>query len=82
MQFKMTVLTLTLLGLAATLPSAAARNGHHAGQRGHHRISGGPAHGAALAGDQRHANDSYVNAAAQEEDKLLDTKIKSICRGC
>lgn len=40
------------------------------------------ARGAGLAGDQQHANDTYVNAASEEEDKLLDTKIKSICHGC
>jgi len=38
--------------------------------------------GGNLASDQRHANDDYVKAAAEEEDKLLDSKIKSICRGC
>ena len=27
-------------------------------------------------------NDADVKAAAEEEDKLLNTKIKSICRGC
>ena len=44
--------------------------------------SGGSRGSGAFAGDQRHANDDYVKAAADEEDKLLDSKIKSICRGC
>jgi hypothetical protein len=39
-------------------------------------------HGGGLAGDQRHANDEYVKAASKEEDKLLDSKIESVCRGC
>jgi hypothetical protein len=39
-------------------------------------------HGAPFAGDRRHANDSYIKAASQERDKLLNTQIKSICRGC
>jgi hypothetical protein len=38
--------------------------------------------GGAIAGDQRHANDEHVKAASDEEDRLLNTKIKSICRGC
>lgn len=38
--------------------------------------------GAPFAGDRRHGNDAYVKAASDERDKLLDTKIKSICRGC
>jgi len=38
--------------------------------------------GGSFAGDRRHGNDAYVKAAAEEEDKLLNTKIKSICRGC
>jgi hypothetical protein len=75
-----------LLGLMAALPPAAARDGRHGGSGGNHGMAGGlgsgTRHSGAFAGDQRHANDDYVKAAAQEEDKLLDTKIKSICRGC
>jgi hypothetical protein len=36
-------------------------------------------HGAPFAGDRRHA---YIKAASDERDKLLNTKPKSICRGC
>jgi hypothetical protein len=39
-------------------------------------------HGAGFAADRRHANDSYIKAASEERDKLLDTQIKSICRDC
>ena len=39
-------------------------------------------HGAEFAGDRRHGNDTYVNAASEERDRLLDKEIKSICRGC
>jgi hypothetical protein len=56
-----------------TLP-AAARGGHGFGERG--------MHGAELAGGRRHGNDSYVKAASDEREKLLNTKLKSICRGC
>ena len=38
--------------------------------------------GGSFAGNRRHGDDAYVKAASDEEDKLLNTKIKSICRGC
>ena len=45
-------------------------------------MHGGPRGGGAFASDQRPANDDHVRAASDEEDRLLNTKIKSICRGC
>ena len=47
--------------------------------RGDHSLSG---HGAEFAGGHRRGNGSYVKAASDEREKLLDTKLKSICRGC
>jgi len=38
--------------------------------------------GGAFASDARHANDDRVKAAFEEEDRLLNSRIKSICRGC
>jgi hypothetical protein len=76
MRLEMTIVTVVLLGLVASLPAAEAR-GHHGGIHGRHGMGGG-----AFAKDHRHPNDDYVKAAAEEEDKLLDSKIKSICRGC
>ena len=38
--------------------------------------------GARSAGGCRRGNDSYIKAASDDRDKLLDTKIKSICHGC
>jgi hypothetical protein len=35
-----------------------------------------------LATDRRHGNDADTKAASEEEDRLLKTKLKSICRGC
>jgi hypothetical protein len=66
----------------AMVASAEAHGGH-----GFHHGSGGhEMHGAegtgTFSGGRRHGNDAYVRAAAEEEDKLLNTKIKSICRGC
>lgn len=83
---KTIAVLLILGGLAGGLSPVDARGGHHGGFGGHHHgMAGGPGggtHGSAFASDQHHANDEYVNAAEQEEDKLLDSKIKSICRGC
>jgi hypothetical protein len=47
--------------------------------RGGHGFDG---HGAEFAGGHRRGNDSYVKAASDEREKLLDAKLKSICRGC
>jgi len=73
-----------ILSMAAP---AAARGGHGFGGRGfHHGFGGHDMHGGdgggSSAGDRRHGNDAYVRAASEEEDKLLNTKIKSICHGC
>jgi hypothetical protein len=72
------------LGLSFVLaPLAEARGGHGFGRgfHGGHGIHQGM-YGDGLAGDRRHANDDYVKAASAERDKLLNTQIKSICRGC
>jgi len=64
-----------------TLP-AEARGGH--GFEGHgfgHGFGSHGMHGTEFAGG-RHGNDSYAKAASEERDRLLDTQIKSICRGC
>jgi hypothetical protein len=36
----------------------------------------------AVAGDRRHGNDTYTRVASEEEDRLLNTKLKNICRDC
>jgi len=84
MRLGMTIVTLAVVGLVAGQP-ADARGRHHGGSGGQHGMadeSGEASRGGNFAGDQRRANDDYVKAAAKEEDKLLDSKIKSICRGC
>jgi hypothetical protein len=35
-----------------------------------------------FAGGGRHGNDDYVKAASAERDRLLNTQLKNICRGC
>jgi hypothetical protein len=76
--------------LLITLPSSVlARGGSHtAGMHGFGHGPGG--HGFAghvessgqFVRNRRSANDGYAKAASGEMDKLLDQKIKSICRGC
>jgi hypothetical protein len=72
----------TLILSMVMAASAEARGGHGF----HHGFGGHEVHGAdgsgSFASDRRHGDDAYVKAAAEEEDKLLSTKIKSICRGC
>ena len=81
MRMGMSILMLALLGQFVFLP-ATARTGHHGGFGGHHGTGRGSTHGGAFASDRRHANGEHVKAAAEEEDRLLDSKVKSICRGC
>ena len=71
----------SILILSMTMAAPAnARGGHgfHHGSGGHEMRDGG----GSFASNHRRGNDAYVKAAAEEEDKLLNTKIKSICRGC
>jgi hypothetical protein len=60
-----------------TLP-ADARGGHGFGRN----FGGHGLHGPQLAGGRSQGNDAYTNAASEEADKLLNSKLKSICRGC
>jgi hypothetical protein len=71
-------LVVALLG--SSLLPAEARGGHGFG--GHHGVGGHGMHGAQLAGARGHGNDAYTQAVSDERDKLLDSKLKSICRGC
>lgn len=66
----------TALLAAFTLP-VHARGGGHGFGGGH-----GGMHGVHFAGGGRHGNDSYIKAASDERDKLLNAKLKNICRGC
>jgi hypothetical protein len=69
---------LTLGLLAAWKPAADARGAH----RELHGFSGHGMHESQFAGGRRHGNDSYMKAASEERDKLLNTQVNSICRGC
>ena len=51
----------------------SASHGSHGGH-GMHR--------APFARDRSHGDDAYNKAASDDLDKLLNTQIKSICRGC
>ncbi len=67
--------TLAAIFWTALAGPADARGGHRG--RHHH----GMRH-ARFASDRGHGNDATIKAAADEGDRLLDTKLKSICRGC
>jgi hypothetical protein len=73
--------SILILSIAMAVP-AEARGGHgsHHGF-GRHEMHGADG-GGSFAGNRRRGNDAYVKAAAEEEDKLLNNRIKSICRGC
>ena len=69
--------------LAMMALPAEARCGHGFDGHGMGRGFGGHGmQGAELARGRRHGNDSYIKAASDERDKLLNTQLKSICRGC
>jgi len=69
---------LALAFLAMSALSVDARGGHGFG----HAFAGQGMHGPQFAGGRHHGNDDYIKAASQERDKLLNTQIKTICRGC
>jgi hypothetical protein len=74
------VVALLSAALAAGLALPAdARGGGHGFGRG---FAAHGRHGPQFAGGRRHGNDDYVKAASDDRDKLPNTKIKSICRGC
>jgi hypothetical protein len=74
------VAALVAVALVAGWTSAAnARGGWHGFA---HVGAGAEAHGGERGGGRRHGNDSYMKAASAERDKLLNNKLKSICRGC
>jgi hypothetical protein len=70
--------TLGLVFLSTLTFSADARGIHGMGRE----FGGHGTHGPQFSGDRRRGNDAYTKAASEETDKLLTTKLKSICRGC
>ena len=65
---------MALGAVVLTALPAEARGGHGFGERG--------AYGSEFTGGRRRGNDNYVKAASEAREKLLNTKLKSICRGC
>lgn len=83
MMIKLIPAGLALVVAAQLTPVDARAGRHHRGYSSHpYNESGSRRGGEAIAANRQSATDDYVKAAAQEEDKLLDSKIKSICRGC
>jgi hypothetical protein len=78
---KLIIAALASALLAAFTLSAYARGGHGF-SHGAGSSRGFASHGAEFAGGRRHGNDSYIKAASEDRERLLNTQIKSICRGC
>ena len=74
--------SLALAVLAASTLAADARGGGHGGLHGFGFSRGFAGHGVHFAGGRRYGNDDHIKAASEDRDKLLNTQIKSICRGC
>jgi hypothetical protein len=70
--------SLGLAFLTASPLPADARGMHGLGRS----FGGHGMHGPQFSGDRRHGNDAYIKASSDERDKLLTTKLKSICHGC
>lgn len=64
---------------AVTLLPAEAHGGAHGFGRAYSSFGSRGAH---FAADRRHGNDQYIRASSNDLDKLLATKLKSICHGC
>lgn len=68
------VAMITVAAATVVAGSAAAHSGHGFGR--------GFGHGAHFAGGPRHDDDAAIKAASDDRDKLLTTRLKSICHGC
>lgn len=78
-----TTVGLLLALLAAAMPPVDARARHgHGGGHSHGMHAGGAHRGGGMASDKRHSDDAYTKASSDEQDRLLNTRLKSICRGC
>ncbi len=76
--------TAWLISFALPADARGFHGGHGLGGHGfrEHSFGGHSVRAAPIAGNRAHGNDAYVKAASEERGKLLNTKIKSICRGC
>jgi hypothetical protein len=74
------VVVIALAALVASSAAPAVARGGHGFGRGGHEIHADGMHGAHMAGGR--GNDAYAKAASQELDKVLNSQVKSICRGC
>jgi hypothetical protein len=72
---KFTAIAAAVMLFASSAVTAEARGRHGSPQV----ATGGGVH---LAGGQRHGNDAYSKAASEDREKLLNSKLKDICRGC
>lgn len=76
------ILTLLLSVLVSVLaPSLADARSRHVHPHRTHDASAAPGQTGSTRGNRR-ADDAHTKAASEELDKVLDSKIRNICRGC
>ena len=66
--------------LVAFLTGSTAIAEPHGGRHGQPHVAS--RWGSHFAGGQRHGSDAYTKAASDDREKLLNSKLKDICRGC
>ena len=67
------------LAIAVTVAATFLASAAVAADAKHHPPPRAAGH---FAGGQQHTEDAYTKAASEDRDKLLNSKLKSICRGC
>jgi len=70
------ILAMLIAVVATSAADARSRQGRHHGHRAQHDAS------AARSEGRQAGKSSQVRAASEEIDKVIDGKIKNICRGC
>jgi hypothetical protein len=75
LSMKFAAIAAAVMLFAVSAATAEARGGRH----GSRQVATAGVH---LAGGQRRGNDAYSKAASEDREKLLNSKLKDICRGC
>jgi hypothetical protein len=76
LSMKFAAIAAAVMLFAGWAPTAEAHSGRH---RSPQVATGGGIH---LAAGRRHGNDAYIKTASADREKLLNSRLKDICRGC
>jgi hypothetical protein len=76
LSMKFAAIAAAVMLFAGWAPTAEAHGGRHGSPQ---VATGGGVH---LAAGRRHGNDAHIKAASADREKLLNSKLKDICRGC